>query len=72
MKNSEISVPYKYSDMNRTLPETLLDYNRKSMSLKKLCSEHKMYLCFRSTYYQNFKPVGDPLLRYQSLKKNKE
>ena len=60
MKNSEISVPYEYSDMNRTLPETLFDCIRKSVSLRKSCSKHKMYLCFESTHCQNFKTIAWP------------
>ena len=37
---------------------SLLDCIRKSVSLTKLCSIHKLYLCIRSTDCQNFKTIG--------------
>ena len=45
-------------EVHRTMPQILLDCIRKSVSLRKLCPEHKMYLCFRSTHCQNFKTIA--------------
>ena len=36
MKNIEINVPYKYSHMNKTLPETLRDYVTKYIAIRKI------------------------------------
>ena len=61
-------------DIHRTLAGTLLDYNRKSVTLMKLCCEHKMYLWSRSTHCQNFKTIPWPLaeiLVIQKKTKNK-
>ena len=45
-------------DILMTLSQSLLNYIRKSVSLRKFCSEHKIYLCFRSTYFHNFKTIA--------------
>ena len=37
--------------------QSLLNYSRKSITPRKLCSEHELYLSFRRTYYQNFRTI---------------
>ena len=62
-QNRQRNVPYECclrSWQPHDPAQTLLDYIRKSISLRKRCSEHKMYLCFRSTHCQNFKTIARP------------
>ena len=59
-------------EIHRTLPKILLDCIRKSVILRKLCSEHKIYLCFRSTHCQVFKTIASPPAEISVIKKNKE
>ena len=49
--------------------QSLLNYSRKSIPPRKLCSEHKLYLSFRRTHYQNFRTITLPLAEISAIER---
>ena len=51
--------------------QSLLNYSRKSVTPRKLCSKHELYLSFRRTHSPNFRTITLPLAEISAIEKTK-